>query len=104
AGASPRAGAEAVGAGRGGPGALESLSALMDASLLLEFDRSAPEPRMHMLETVRTYAQEKLASSAERADTERRHRAWLLALTDSFWHAQERGFTDALERFDREHA
>jgi predicted ATPase len=98
------AAAEAVCGGPGEPDVLEALSALLDASLLLEPDRSATEPRLHMLETVHTYAQEKLAGSPERADVERRHGAWVLALTGDFWHAQDRGFTDALERFDRERA
>jgi hypothetical protein len=96
--------AEAVCGGPGEPDVLEALSALLDASLLLEFDRSATEPRLHMLETVRTYAEEKLAASPDRASIERRHSAWVLAMTESFWHATDRGFTDALERFDRERA
>jgi hypothetical protein len=57
-----------------------------------------------MLETVRTYAAEKLAAAPDRADIERRHSAWLLATTEAFWHAQDRGFQDALERFDLERA
>jgi hypothetical protein len=77
---------------------------LLDASLLLEPEAAATEPRLHMLETVHTYAQEKLATSPDRGGIERRHSAWVLAMTDSFWHAQQRGFTDALERFDRERA
>ena len=98
------AAADAVCGGPGEPDVLESLSALLDASLLLEPDAAATEPRLHMLETVHTYAQEKLAASPDRAGIERRHSAWVLAMTDSFWHAQQRGFTDALERFDRERA
>ena len=98
------AAAEAVCGGPGEPDVLEALSALLDASLLLEFDESASEPRLHMLETVWTYAREKLSASPDRAGTERRHSSWVLAMTDSFWHAQERGFTDALEHFDRERA
>ena len=98
------AAAEAVCGGPGEPDVLEPLSALLDASLLLEFDLSSPEPRLHMLETVRTYAQEKLAAAPDRADVERRHSAWVLAMTDSFWHAQDRGFTEAVDRFDRERA
>ena len=50
------AAAEAVCGAPGEPDVLDALSALLDASLLLEFDRSATEPRLHMLETVRTYA------------------------------------------------
>jgi hypothetical protein len=96
--------AEAVCGGPGEPDVLEALSALLDASLLLEFDESATEPRLHMLETVRTYAQEKLAASPDRTEIERHHSGWVLAMTESFWHAQDRGFTDALERFDRERA
>jgi predicted ATPase/class 3 adenylate cyclase len=81
---------------------LDALAALLDASLLLESDESAAEPRLHMLETVRRYALEKLATSSDRAGFERRHTAWVLAMSESFWHAGERGFSDALERFDRE--
>jgi hypothetical protein len=86
------------------PDVLDALSALLDASLLLASDEPAGEPRLHMLETVRTYAAQKLAASPDRADVERRHGEWLLALTESFWHARDRGFGDALERFDRERA
>ena len=82
---------------------LEALADLLDASLLLQSDHAA-EPRMHMLETVRTYAVQKLVHHPDRADIERRHVAWVLATTENFWHARERGFADALERFDRERA
>jgi len=98
------AAAEAVCGGPGQPDVLDALSSLLDASLLLESDDSGAEPRLHMLQTVRTYAEEKLAASPDRARIERRHSGWVLAMTESFWHARDRGFTDALERFDRERA
>ena len=85
------AAAEAVCGGPDEPDVLDALSALLDASLLLESDESAAEPRLHMLETVRTYAEEKLAASPDRAGIERRHSAWVLAMTDAFWHAHDRG-------------
>ncbi len=87
------------------PDVLEALAALLDASLLLESDESgAGEPRLHMLATVHTYAEEKLAASPDRTQIERGHSEWVLAMTDSFWHASDRGFGEALERFDRERA
>jgi predicted ATPase/class 3 adenylate cyclase len=98
------AAAEAVCGPPGEVDVLDALSALLDASLLLESDDSAAEPRLHMLETVRRYALEKLAASPDRASFERRHTDWLLGTSEAFWHAVERGFTDALERFDRERA
>ena len=98
------AAAEAVCGRPGEPDVLDALSALLDASLLLESGESAEEPRLHMLETVRTYAAEKLAASPDRAGIERRHGDWVLGLTESFWHAHDRGFQQALEHFDRERA
>ena len=86
------------------PDVLDALAALLDASLLLDSDESGAEPRLHMLETVRTYAVGKLADSPDRADTERRHTGWVLAMTESFWHARDRGPGNALERFDLERA
>ena len=96
--------AEAVCGGPDEPDVLDALSALLDASLLLASDESAGEPRLHMLETVRTYAVQKLADSPHRAEIERRHSDWLLAMTGYFWHADDQGFGAALERFDRERA
>jgi hypothetical protein len=84
------------------PDVLDGLAALVDASLLLESEPAASEPRLHMLETVRGYAVEKLAASPDRVDIERRHAAWAAAMTDSFWHARDRGFRAALELFDTE--
>jgi tetratricopeptide (TPR) repeat protein len=56
-----------------------------------------------MLDTVHAYALEKL-TGADREETERRHTEWLLEMTDSFWHLDERGFPDALALFDLERA
>jgi predicted ATPase/class 3 adenylate cyclase len=86
------------------PDVLEALAALLDASLLLESSESTGEPRLHMLATVRTYAAEKLAASPDRTEIEQGHSEWVLAMTESFWHARDRGFEEALERFDRERA
>ncbi|HLM06667.1 MAG TPA: adenylate/guanylate cyclase domain-containing protein [Blastococcus sp.] len=83
---------------------LDTLSVLLDASLLTESPQPGAEARLDMLATVRAYAAEKLASSSDRTETERRHTAWLLALTDHFVVAGDREFGEALARLDRERA
>ncbi|CCH88146.1 protein of unknown function [Modestobacter italicus] len=96
--------AEAVCGRAGEPAVIDALAALLDASLLVAADGSASEPRWSMLDTVRSHAVEKLLASADRAETERRHSQWLLALSDSFWHTGALGFPAALARFDHERA
>jgi predicted ATPase/class 3 adenylate cyclase len=86
----------------GEPDFLDTLSALLDASLLVESNESASEPRLTMLDTVRAYAAERLAVSPDRAETERRHTRWLLDMTDPLLHAKARRFREALESFDQE--
>jgi predicted ATPase/DNA-binding SARP family transcriptional activator/class 3 adenylate cyclase len=86
------------------PDVLGALSALLDASLLVAFDETTPEPRLHMLETVRAYAEEKLAAAGDRAETERRHTDWLLALARSFIYADVWEYHQSLERLDYERA
>jgi predicted ATPase len=98
------AAAEAVCGGPGAPDVLDALSALLDASLLLEFGGSTAEPRLHMLQTVRSYALEKLAAAPDRTAIEHRHSQWVLTTTESFWRAHDHGFGAALEHFDRERA
>jgi predicted ATPase len=65
-------GAEAVGAVDGDLDVLDGLSSLVAQSLVSVDTRSADEPRFRMLDTVRAYAQERLAERGERADTLRR--------------------------------
>ncbi|WP_448628608.1 adenylate/guanylate cyclase domain-containing protein [Geodermatophilus sp. URMC 64] len=86
------------------PDVLGALSDLLDASLVVEIDDTPGEPRLGMLETVRAYAVEKLAAAPDRAETERRHTAWVQALTAPVLPAVAGGFRDVLERLDRERA
>jgi hypothetical protein len=55
-----------------------------------------------MLETVRGFASEKLASSVDRAETEQRHTRWLLGLSHEFLDAGPEKLNALLERFDHE--
>jgi predicted ATPase/class 3 adenylate cyclase len=52
---------------------LDSLSSLVDKSLLRQLTGSDNEPRFRMLETVREYAQERLAESTDGDDVRRAH-------------------------------
>jgi predicted ATPase len=62
---------------------LESLSGLLDQSLLRREGEGEDEPQFGMLETIRDYAQERLAASGEREAVRRRHAAWYLALAET---------------------
>ena len=72
--------AEAVCTRDGEPEVIETLAALVEKSLVTSMDDTAAEPRLRMLETVRAYAEEKLADLEDRVDTERRHAMWMLEL------------------------
>jgi predicted ATPase/class 3 adenylate cyclase len=61
---------------------LDALAALVDHSLLRRRQGLAGEPRFSLLETIRAYAQEQLASSGEATSTRRRHAAYYLALAE----------------------
>jgi len=65
--------------------AVDDLSALVDASLLMR-DMAAGdvEPRLRMLETVREVALDELARSADSDAVARRHADWYLRLATSF--------------------
>jgi predicted ATPase/class 3 adenylate cyclase len=54
---------------------VDVLAGLVDKSLVL-VDRSRPETRYEMQETIRQYAQEKLAGSGEADDVRNRHARW----------------------------
>ena len=96
------AAAEAVCGRPGEPPVLDSLGALLDASLLVSFDETTPEPRMHMLDTVRAYAMERLAAAPDRAETERLRTRWLVAVIDELLGAAAHEFRDGAERLDQE--
>jgi len=69
--------AESVGADPSAPNALDGLSALVDASVIVR-DAPSPhgEPRLRMLATVREFALDALAASGEGEQIARRHAEW----------------------------
>ncbi len=65
--------------------AVDDLSALVDASLLMrDMTAGDVEPRLRMLETVREVALDELARSADSDAIARRHADWYLRLATSF--------------------
>ena len=83
---------------------LESLSALLDHSLLQRLEDPDGEPRFAMLETIREYAAERLTASIEADTVRRRHAAYFRTLaeqTESKLHGPEQGAW--LDRLEREH-
>ncbi len=60
----------------------EGLSSLVDKNLIQNADQPWPEPRFAMLETIREYALERLASSGEESATRRAHAAYCLVLAE----------------------
>jgi predicted ATPase/uncharacterized protein HemY len=60
----------------------DGLSSLVDKNLVQRMDRPDSEARFTMLETVREYALERLATSGEEAATRRAHAAYCLVLAE----------------------
>ena len=77
--------AEAVAnaAGTLGIDILEGVTSLVEKSLLRQEDGPGGEPRFGMLETVREFGLDELASCAEADATQASHAAWCLALAES---------------------
>lgn len=88
----------------GEPDVLETLTALVDASLVVSSGDFGSEPRFSMLETVRVYAGERLAASADWQQTRQRHAAWMVALTENLLHARGGNYRLARQRLDTERA
>ena len=61
---------------------LESVGSLLDKNLLWTRDGPGGEPRFGMLETIRAFALEALATSGEETSVRRLHAAWSLALAE----------------------
>jgi predicted ATPase/class 3 adenylate cyclase len=97
----PLDGAEAVLAG--GSPAVDMLLSLCDRSLLVR-QALASVPRFSMLETIREFALERAAASADEEDTRRRHASFVLALAQRL-HPELSGPTqaEALRRLGEEH-
>jgi predicted ATPase/DNA-binding NarL/FixJ family response regulator len=82
----------------------ERIGALMIKSLLRRVDAPGNEPRFQLLETIRQYALEQLASEGERDAVQDRHAMYFLTLAEQ----AERGSRGAeqaawLDRLEREH-
>ena len=86
----------------GEPDVLDTLGALVDASLVLSAD-DEPEPRFSMLETVRAYAAERLAASPDRQDRTP-PRLWVLGLTAQLLCTQGADYLGRRTRLERERA
>jgi predicted ATPase/class 3 adenylate cyclase len=84
------------------PQVVDTLAELLANSLVVSSEELGPEPRLHMLETVRTYAAEKLASATDRAEPARRHTAWMLGMTAALWRARGHEYRVLVEQFDHE--
>lgn len=63
---------------------LDHLSRLIDKSFVVVADRQDSEVRYRLLETIRAYADEQLASADEEAATKRRHRDFFLGLAEEW--------------------
>jgi predicted ATPase len=61
---------------------LDSIASLVDKSLLQRAEQDGDEPHFAMLETIREYGLEALASSGEMEDTRRAHAAYYLGLAE----------------------
>jgi predicted ATPase len=61
---------------------LEGIGSLMDKSLLGKIEPAGGEPRFVLLETIREYGLERLASSGEEPVTRRAHAAYFLVLAE----------------------
>lgn len=65
-----------------GIGIFEGLGSLLDKNLVQRVDSPDAEPRFSMLETIREYALERLASSGEEGETRRSHAAYCLVIAE----------------------
>jgi predicted ATPase/class 3 adenylate cyclase len=86
----------------GGPEpALDGLTALSEHSLVRQRE-DAPEPRFFMLQTIREYAEERLAEDPDAGDVRRRHADAYLALAErtapTLMGAERKASLDRLER------
>ncbi len=87
----------------GQPEVLDLLTQLVAKSLVQSIQQPGQETRFQMLETIREYAQEKLAQTGEVAATQARHLAFYLALAEKADPELRRhGQAIWLKRLDRE--
>ena len=76
------AAAEAVAGSKGELAALDGIVALVEQSLLRHMPGSGDEPRFTMLETIREYGLERLATSGDEEATQRAYGGFFLALAE----------------------
>jgi tetratricopeptide (TPR) repeat protein len=67
---------------------LADVESLVDASLVLVDDDAMGEPRVHMLQTVRAFAESLLEASGEADECRRRQAEYCLSLATDFWDSQ----------------
>jgi predicted ATPase/DNA-binding CsgD family transcriptional regulator len=81
---------------------LDGVTSLLDKSLLQQIEQEDEEPRLMLLETLREYGLEALATSGEREITQKAHAAYYLQLAEeaepAFWGPQQAVWFDRLER------
>jgi predicted ATPase/DNA-binding CsgD family transcriptional regulator len=97
--------AQAVGNATGEPGIdlLNGVTSLVDQSLLKQVGQSNSEPRFAMLETVREYGLEQLATCGEMETIRRRHAHFFLALAEATEpHLRGAGWEQALAQVEIE--
>jgi predicted ATPase len=80
---------------------LEGIDSLMDKSLLQKLDRAGGEPRFVMLETIREYGLEQLASSGDEPVTRRAHAAYFVLFAEDAASEPRRGIGGAPDRAQR---
>jgi predicted ATPase/DNA-binding CsgD family transcriptional regulator len=103
-GGAPLEAVEAVCGGGGAPQVLPALASLVDKELVQAETQTDGGARFRMLETIREYAQERLAAGGEQAALQRRHAAHFLALADEAERAQWGAAQGAwFARLEREH-
>jgi predicted ATPase len=82
---------------------LDGIQSMVDHSLLQQLDDNGGEPRFVMLETIREYALEQLASSGDEPVTRRAHAAYYLVLGEEESSAAGSEPMPWLERCETEH-
>jgi non-specific serine/threonine protein kinase len=84
---------------------LDSLTSLVDSSLLIQKQGADGEPRFTMLETIREFGLELLAATGEIEETRRRHADWCLAISEEFYRENRRWMDPAktISRLAPEH-
>ena len=84
-----------------GPDPIETLAGLVDKSLVVLGEERAGAGRYRLLETIRSYAAERLQRAGEGPELADRHAAYYARLAHE--HAREGGAVNALDRLEADH-